>query len=119
MSQNDYTYLTPGATDTQQKLLYLIARGIDAISGSSGGGTGTLNVNDVSGQNGTVTTSNTSPVTGNFSAVQVLVAATFSAFTETGGTGAMTGFSIPAGVILYGRITGYTLSAGTVRAYNA
>lgn len=64
-----------------------------------------------------VVTSNTSPVTGNFQAVQILVEATFSAWTETGLTGSMTGFAIPAGVIIFGNITGYTLSSGRVKAY--
>lgn len=70
--------------------------------------------------NGVVTETGTTAVTGSFYAIQVLAEATFSAFTETGGSGdAMTGFAIPAGTILYNGlgITAFTLSSGKVRAY--
>jgi len=77
-------------------------------------------VADRTGALGNVVTTNTSAVTGSFYAVQILEDATFSAFVETGSSGqAMTGFSIPAGVTLYGNITGYTLTSGKVRAYRA
>lgn len=77
-------------------------------------------VQDISGNNGNVVTTNTTAVTGLFSSVQILEDATFTVFTETGSEGqAMTGFSIPAGVTLYGKITAYTLSSGKVRAYKA
>lgn len=69
---------------------------------------------------GVVVETGTTAVTGKFYAVQVLEAATFSTFTENGSSGdAMTGFSIPAGTILYNGlgITAFTLSAGRVRAY--
>lgn len=66
---------------------------------------------------GVVTTSDTNAVTGPFVAITVLIEATFSAFTETNGSGAMTGVAIPAGVTIFGQITGYTLTSGTVRAY--
>jgi hypothetical protein len=58
-------------------------------------------------------------VSGDFGAIQVLQAATFSAFTETDVSGSLTGVSIPAGVILYNGkgITSFNLSAGRVRAY--
>lgn len=73
---------------------------------------------DGGGQAGVTVTTNTSAVTGRFTAIQVLEDATFSAFTETGATGqAMTGFVVPAGVTLFGRITAYTLTSGKVRAY--
>ena len=68
------------------------------------------------GQQGIVTETGTTAVTGNFRAIQVLADATFTTFTESGAGGdAMTGFSIPAGTVLYGRITAFTLSAGKVR----
>lgn len=73
---------------------------------------------DSGGQSGVRVTTNTTAVTGAFSSIQVLEDANFSAFTETGATGqAMTGFVIPAGVTLFGQITGYTLASGKVRAY--
>lgn len=70
--------------------------------------------------NGVVVESGTTAVTGDFYAIQVLVAATFTTFTENAASGdAMTGFEVPAGTILYNGkgITAFTLSAGTVRAY--
>lgn len=77
-------------------------------------------VADRTGALGVVVTTNTGAVTDSFYAVQILEDATFSAFTETGATGqAMTGFAVPAGVVLYGNITGYTLTSGKVRAYKA
>lgn len=73
---------------------------------------------DGGGQAGVVVTTNTSAVTGTFSSIQILEDATFSVFTESGASGqAMTGFSIPAGTVLFGRITAYTLTSGKVRAY--
>jgi hypothetical protein len=78
------------------------------ISGNAGAG------------NGIVIETGTTAVTGNFYAVQVLAAATFTTFTENGDSGdAMTGFEVPAGTILYNGlgITAFTLSGGKVRAY--
>ena len=79
---------------------------------------GAATVRDVTGRTGVTITTNTTAVTGSFTAVQVLEDATFSVFTETGSAGqAMTGFVVPAGVTLFGRITAYTLTSGKVRAY--
>lgn len=74
---------------------------------------------EASGESGARTTTGTTPVTGaTYSAIQVLEDATFTTLTETGAAGdAMTGFVIPAGVVLKGRFTAYTLSSGKVRAY--
>ena len=73
---------------------------------------------DAGADYGTVNTTNTAAVAGNFRAVQILADAVFSAFAEAGATGqAITGITLPAGLILYGRITGYTLTSGAVRAY--
>jgi hypothetical protein len=81
-------------------------------------GTFAETVVDGGGQDGVQVTTNTTAVTGNFVAIQVLEDATFSALTETGATGqAMTGFVIPAGMTIFGRFTGYTLASGKVRAY--
>ena len=71
----------------------------------------------INGSKGVVITANTVAVVGSFTSIQVLADAVFSAFVETGATGVMTGFTIPAGVTLFGLITGYTLTSGTVRAY--
>lgn len=67
---------------------------------------------------GVIVESGTSAITGDFCAIQVLVAATFTVFTENNSSGdVMTGFAIPAGTILRGHITAFTMSSGTVRAH--
>lgn len=69
---------------------------------------------------GVVTETGTTAVTGNFAIIHCLTAATFSLFTETNGSGdAMTGFAVPAGTVLRGRITAFTLTSGAVRAHKA
>ena len=71
-------------------------------------------------RNGVVTETGTTAVTGDFYAIQVLEAATFTTFTENGASGdAMTSFSVPAGTLLYNGkgITAFTMSSGKVRAY--
>jgi len=73
---------------------------------------------DGGGQAGVVVETGTTAVTGSFSSITILADAVFSAFTETDATGdAMTGFTIPAGVTLFGKITAFTLTSGKVRAY--
>jgi len=64
-------------------------------------------------------TSNTSAITGNFRAIQIINDAVFSLLTDTGSTGSLTGLTIPAGVVLFGKFTAYTLTSGAVRAYSA
>jgi hypothetical protein len=55
----------------------------------------------------------------NYAAITVLADATFSTLTSNGITGnAITGFSIPAGVTLFGIFTAVTLTSGKVIAYN-
>lgn len=66
---------------------------------------------------GVVTTTDTSAVTGEFTAITILADAIFSTFTERNATGAMTSITIPAGVTIFGSITAYTLTSGKVRAY--
>ena len=72
------------------------------------------------GQAGAVFESGTTAVTGDFCAIQVIEAATLSAITwpELSGD-AITGVEIPAGVTIFGQITGFTLSGGSVLAYKA
>ena len=72
------------------------------------------------GQNGVVNTNDTTPVTGDFHAIQVLTDSVFALFTESGASGsAMTGFTIGAGTVLLGRFSAYTLTSGIVRSYAA
>lgn len=74
---------------------------------------------DITGALGVVVETGTSAVTGLFSSIQILEDATFSVFTESADGDAMTGFVVPAGIVLHGRITAFTLSSGKVRAYKA
>lgn len=71
------------------------------------------------GQAGAIFESGTDAVTGDFCSLQVLETATFSALTwpELSGD-TLTGVAIPAGITIYGQITGFTLSSGKVLAYN-
>lgn len=69
------------------------------------------------GYSGAVNTTTTAAVNGSFHAVQILTDCVFSAFAAVGETGALTGLTLPAGLTLFGEITGYTLSSGAVRAY--
>jgi len=69
---------------------------------------------------GIVVETGTTAVTGKFYAIQVLEDAQFSVLTENAKSGdSMTGFSIPAGTIIYNGlgITAFTLTSGKVRAY--
>lgn len=74
---------------------------------------------DFTGRRGVVVTSDTTAVSGAFTAVQMLTDTVFSAFAENGATGSMTGITLPAGMVVTGNITGYTLTSGSVRAYKA
>jgi hypothetical protein len=69
---------------------------------------------------GVVIETGTTAVTGKFYAIQVLEDAQFSVLTENASSGdSMTGFTVPAGTILYNGlgITAFTLTSGKVRAY--
>jgi hypothetical protein len=72
------------------------------------------------GQRGTVDTDDTVAVTGEFSAIQIIEEAVFTALTEEAvtGSGSLVGPTHPQDRILLGRFTGYTLASGQVRAYN-
>ncbi|MEI6821013.1 MAG: hypothetical protein WCL51_03700 [Bacteroidota bacterium] len=69
--------------------------------------------------------SNTTAITGSFSAIMVLTAATFTTLTSQDHTtnGAVTQSvaadygTVPVGVMIYGSFTAITLSAGKVIAY--
>ena len=70
------------------------------------------------GQSGATVVSDTTATTGDFCAIQVLETANFSAITWPELTGTLTGIDIPAGTVIYGQITGFTLTSGKVLAYN-
>ncbi len=69
------------------------------------------------GENGAVVITSSTPATGSFCALQVLEEANFSAISWPELEGSLTGFPIPAGTVIYGQITAFTLSSGKVIAY--
>ncbi len=68
------------------------------------------------GQRGVVNTSDTTAVTGEFSCIQITADAVFTAITEEDATGTVA-TDWNKGEFIFGRITGYTLASGSVRAY--
>jgi hypothetical protein len=72
------------------------------------------------GQRGVIVETGTTALTGlDAYAIQLLADTTFATLTEDNRTGdAMTGFSIPAGMILYGNFRAVTLTSGAVRIYS-
>lgn len=72
------------------------------------------------GRGGAVFEDGTDVVTGDFCAIQVIEEATFSAITWAKLSGdTFTDIAIPAGTVLFGQISAFTLSGGKVLAYNA
>jgi hypothetical protein len=73
---------------------------------------------DYNGRNAVRYTTNTAAVTGvNFAQVVCLTDTVFSVFTRTNSTGSITGLTLPAGTLLIGPVTAYTLTSGAVAAY--
>lgn len=72
------------------------------------------------GQRGVIVETGTTVLTGlDAYAIQLLADTTFATLTEDNRTGdAMTGFSIPAGMIIYGNFRAVTLTSGAVRIYS-
>ena len=70
------------------------------------------------GSSATITTGTTA-VTGTFSAITVLSDAVFTSLTRANTTGSLGATTVPAGVTLFGTITGYQLASGAVIAYGA
>lgn len=80
----------------------------------------TLFEKESAGLFGVVTETGTTAITGDFAMIQCLTATTFSLFTDTVGSGdVMTGFAIPAGTALRGKISAFTLTSGAVRAHKS
>lgn len=74
--------------------------------------------NDTNGSGAVLYTTNTTAVTGgNFSFISCLTETVFSSLTRTGATGSITGVTLPAGTLLVGPFTAYTLTSGAVAAY--
>lgn len=75
-------------------------------------------VADSNGFKSVTYTTDTTPVTGaNFSYVYCLSDTVFSSFTRTNATGSIATLTLPAGTLLVGPVTAYTLTSGAVAAY--
>ena len=75
-------------------------------------------VTGIMGELGGVVETGTTAITGDFSAIQCLEDTVFSVLTRPDFTGdALTGVTISAGTILYGKCTAFTLTSGKVIAY--
>lgn len=61
--------------------------------------------------------SDTSAHPGPYIALFCITAVVFSAWSELSGTGTMTGLTFPAGSWIYGNISNFTMTSGSVRAY--
>lgn len=72
------------------------------------------------GQRGVIVETGTSALTGlDAYAIQLLADTEFATLTESNKTGDnMTGFSIPAGTVLFGNFSAVTLTSGAVRIYS-
>jgi hypothetical protein len=74
---------------------------------------------DVNGSGPVRYTTNTTAVTGiNVKQIQCITDTVFASLTRTWATGSLTGVTIPAGTVLFGPFTAYTLTSGVVAAYD-
>jgi hypothetical protein len=71
---------------------------------------------NLKGEPGSNYYADTSAHTGDWCAIQALTTATFTAFASN--CAGASAFTLPAGATIYGIISGFTLSVGTVIAYN-
>lgn len=77
-----------------------------------------INTKDQNGLSAVRYTTDTTAVTGTtFAQIMCLTTTTFSVLTRTNATGSLTGVALPAGTLLVGPFTAYTLSSGAVAAY--
>lgn len=68
---------------------------------------------------GCIVETGTTAITGDFIALYVFEAATFTLFTMPSNLGdVVTGRLVPAGTWIYGYITAFTMSSGSAIAYN-
>lgn len=74
---------------------------------------------EVAGHASATITTNTTAVAGNFIAVTVLADAVFESLTRANTSGSLGATIVPAGVTIFGTITGYQLTSGAVIAYGA
>jgi hypothetical protein len=80
-----------------------------------------VNVRNLKGENGATVVPATKSATGSFGALQCITASQLSALGSNydQSLGSITGKSLPAGTVLYGRFTNLTVSSGLVMAYHS
>lgn len=79
----------------------------------------TIAARDTNGTGAVRYTTDTTAVTGgNFAQIHCLTNTVFATLTRTNGTGSLTGVTLPAGTLLIGPFTAYTLTSGAVAAYS-
>ena len=78
------------------------------------------------GQNGFNVVTGTSAQTGNYSAITIVTDTVVASITATNiqlngseSATALSGVTLPAGITIFGKITGFTLTSGSVIAYYA
>ena len=71
------------------------------------------------GQNGAKYVTGTGANSGSWVAIQALEDTVISSLTATNWTGTLTSIPLPAGTVIYGAFTEFTLTSGKVVAYNA
>ncbi len=73
------------------------------------------------GEAGYINETGTTAITGqDLCAIQCLIDTSFSSLTDLLASGdALTGITFPAGTVLYGKFSGFTLTSGAVRAYKS
>lgn len=74
---------------------------------------------DTAGAAAATITTNTTAVTGTFTAITAIADTVFTSLTRSNTTGALGSVTVPAGVTIFGSITGYQLASGAVIAYGA
>jgi len=72
---------------------------------------------DAHGSGPATITTDTNPVTGQFTSVCVLADAVFTSLTRAKTTGNLGATVVPAGIVIFGDITEYQLASGAVIAY--
>lgn len=78
---------------------------------------GAMPVTGLMGERGGVVITGTSAVTGDFGAIQFYEESVINAITMPDFTGSLASETIPAGTIIYGKVTSITLTSGACIAY--
>lgn len=78
-----------------------------------------MKTTNLKGEAGALFVTDTSAHAGDFESITALTATVIAAMTSSTITGTLAGMTLPAGTTIFGRISTFTLTSGTVLAYNA